>query len=108
MERVWGPISGFYVAAYAAPAADGESFCSYAKVCWTRPDNYWDGDCAFKVFGGEQHRTLQDAMDSVALDARHQIASLPAHARALAKRRQRDHREIPRLYVTTFFRYRLA
>ena len=53
MERIWGPVNGFWLAAYAAPAGDGERFCSYAKVCWTRPENYWEADCAFKIFGGE-------------------------------------------------------
>ena len=52
MERIWGPVNGFYLAAYAAPAGDGERYCSYAKVCWSRPASYWDADCAFKVFGG--------------------------------------------------------
>ncbi|MDB5858727.1 MAG: hypothetical protein JWQ76_2416, partial [Ramlibacter sp.] len=62
MERLWGPVNGFYVAAYAAPVGDGERFCSYAKVCWIRPDSYWDADCAFKLFGGEQHSTAAAAL----------------------------------------------
>jgi hypothetical protein len=108
MERIWGPLNGFYVAAYAAPTGNGERYCSYAKVCWSRPDSYWDADCAFKMFGGENHRSLQSAMDSVALDARHEISILPSHARSLAEKRQRDHQDIPRLFVTTFFRHRAA
>lgn len=108
MERIWGPLRGFYVAAYAAPVGDGERFCSYAKICWTQPDSYWDADCAFKLFGGENHRSLQSAMDSVALDARHEISILPPQASSLAARRQRDHVDIPRLFVTTFLRHRAA
>ena len=59
MEKIWGPLNGFYVAAYAAPIGGGERFCSYAKVCWTKPENYWDADCAFKLFAGEDHRTVE-------------------------------------------------
>lgn len=109
MEKVWGPVNGFYVAAYAAPAADdGEKFCSYAKVCWTRPDSYWDADCAFKVFGGEHHASGQDALNWVARAARDEITHLPSQAKTLAEQRMRDHIPIPRLFVTSFFRHRMA
>jgi hypothetical protein len=108
MERVWGPVNGFYVAAYATPAGGGDRFCSYAKVCWTRPASYWDADCAFKIFGGEQHRSIEDALGSAALQARNEVTLLPSHATALARRRQREHIPIPRLFATAFLRHRLA
>ncbi|GAB3760118.1 hypothetical protein GCM10028796_08140 [Ramlibacter monticola] len=108
MERIWGPVNGFYLAAYASPADDGEHFCSYAKVCWARPDSYWDADCAFKIFGGDQHPSLEDALAAVALEARNEASQLPAHARTLAEQRQRDRVPIPRLFATTFFRQRVA
>ena len=108
MERIWGPLNGFYVAAYAAPAGDGERFCSYAKVCWTRPDSYWDADCAFKLFGGEQHHTLEGAIGAAALTARAETALLPPPARRLALARQRGDQPIPRLFATAFFRHRVA
>lgn len=108
MESIWGPVNGFYVAAYAAPVGDGERYCSYAKVCWTRPESYWDGDCAFKIFGGESHRTLEGAMSAVAVEARNEITHLPRHARSLADQHRRDRIPIPRLFVTTFFRHRMA
>jgi hypothetical protein len=109
MERIWGPLNGFYVAAYAAPVgSDGERFCSYAKVCWTRPNSYWEADCAFKLFGGEHHRSIEGALSAVTLDARNEVSRLPPHARSLAEQRQRDHITIPRLFVTTFFRHRMA
>lgn len=108
MERVWGPVNGFYLAAYAAPAGDGMHYCSYAKVCWSRPESYWDADCAFKIFGGDSHVTSEDAMSWVALEARNEITHLPRQARRLAEQRQRDHIPIPRLLVTSFFRQRMA
>lgn len=108
MERIWGPLNGFYVAAYAAPAGEGERFCSYAKVCWTRPESYWDADCAFKIFGGEHHGSVDGALSSVALEARNEISLLPRHARRLAQQHQRDRVPVPRLFATTFFRHRMA
>lgn len=108
MERVWGPLNGFYITAYAAPVGDGERFCSYAKVCWTRPDNYWEAECAFKIFGGEQHRSLEGALTWVSLEARNEVSLLPDQARALAERRQRQQVPVPRLFATAFFRHRLA
>jgi hypothetical protein len=108
MERIWGPVNGFYLAAYAAPVGGGDRFASYAKVCWTRPDSYWDADCAFKVFGGENHRTPEAALNSVSIDARNEISYLPRHALKLAEQRRRDHVPIPRLFVTSFFRHRVA
>jgi hypothetical protein len=101
MERIWGPFNGFWLAAYAAPTADGERFCSYAKVCWTRPDSYWDADCVFKIFGGERHRSLEGALGAVALDARNGITCLPRGARTLAGRRRREPPTLPRLLVTS-------
>ena len=101
MERVWGPVNGFYLAAYAAPAGDGEHFCSYAKVCWTRPESYWDADCAFKIFGGEHHRTEEGALGAAALEARNEISFLPRHGRALAHRRRKYRLRMPRLFATT-------
>jgi hypothetical protein len=108
MERIWGPVNGFYLAAYAAPAGDGEHFCSYAKVCWTRPESYWDADCAFKLFGGEQHRSPEGALGAVALDARNEISYLPVHARTVAEHRQRDPVPVPRLFGAASLRHHMA
>ena len=107
MEGIWGPVNGFYFAAYSAPSAEADHFCSYAKVCWTRPDSYWDADCAFKIFGGEHHGSPEAALEAVARDARNEISCLPRHARTLAAQRQRECRVIPRLFVASF-RHRWA
>jgi hypothetical protein len=108
MERIWGPINGFYLAAYAAPTDDGESHCSYAKVCWSRPESYWDADCVFKIFGGEHHESAEAALKYVALEARNQISHLPSLARTLAEQQRRDRIQMPRLFVRAFFRHRMA
>jgi hypothetical protein len=108
MERIWGPVNGFYLAAYAAPADEAGHYCSYAKVCWTRPRSYWDADCAFKIFGGERHRSAEGALSAVALDARLQVVQLPRPAASVARQRQRDRVAIPRLFATALFRHRPA
>lgn len=108
MERIWGPVNGFYLAAYAAPMEDGTRYCSYAKVCWSRPESYWDADCAFKVFGGEHHSTPEGALSAVALDARNEITCLPRRARTLVELRRRDSVSVPRLFVTSLLRHRSA
>ena len=108
MERIWGPVNGFYFAAYAAPVGDGDRFCSYAKVCWTKPESYWEADCAFKVFAGENHDSLETALGAATLVARSETSHLPPQARTIAERRRRDHTPVPNLLVSAFFRHRLA
>src|SRR4051812_37907511 len=102
MERIWGPVNGFYLAAYAAPVADGEQFCSYAKVCWRRPDSYWDADCAVKIFGGEHHRSAQGALESVAEDAHNEALLLPSRSGRRARYRPRQPLSLSRLFATAF------
>lgn len=108
MEKVWGPVNGLYFAAYAAPAGDGERFCSYAKVCWSKPASYWEADCIFKLFGGEYHASLESALTAVANDVRTQIARLPQQAFTLAEQQRDQQQPVPRLFVNAFFRHRMA
>ena len=107
MERIWGPVNGFYLAAYAAPADDRGHFASYAKVCWRRPESYWDADCAFKVFGGEHHRCAESAIDAVVLDAANEVTQLPSRSRRLAGQRRRRF-ALPRLIASSLLRQRMA
>lgn len=84
MERVWGPVNGFYIAAYAAPAGDGQRYVSYAKVCAARPGTYWEADAViFKLFGGEYHSSPEAALLSAQLVARNAIGCIPAGALTL-------------------------
>lgn len=108
MERIWGPVNGFYFAAYAAPTEDGERYCSYAKVCWSRPDSYWDADCVFKIFGGEHHHTAEAALGAVAQEARNEVSLLPSLAQMLAEQQRRHKVRMPRLFIRAFFRHRMA
>lgn len=78
MEKIVGPINGFHIASYARPSADGTRYASYAKVCCDRPGNYWDADCLFKLFGGENHPTAAAALAMANVVAREQIEDLPS------------------------------
>lgn len=78
MEKIVGPINGFYVAAYAGPAADPGRYASYAKICRDKPGSYWEAQCLFKRFGGENHLTVAAALAMATLVAREQIDDLPS------------------------------
>lgn len=83
MERTWGPVNGFWITAYAAPAGDGRRWCSYAKVCAETPRSYWDASPVFKLFGGEYHSSPEAAMLSAQLAARTAIGRIPSGALTL-------------------------
>jgi len=84
MERIWGPVNGFYIAAYAAPVGDGQRYCSYAKVSAQAPASYWDADTIiFKLFGGEFHSSPEAALLSAQLVARNAIGHIPSGALTL-------------------------
>jgi hypothetical protein len=78
MEKIAGPINGFYVASYAWPSPDEKQFSSYAKICRRRPDSYWDAECIFKLFGGENHASAAAALATANMAARDMIDDLPS------------------------------
>jgi hypothetical protein len=78
MEKIVGPIQGFYVATYASPSIDAKRYTSYAKICRHKPGSYWDARCLFKLFGGEHHPTAAAALAMADLVARDQIDDLPS------------------------------
>jgi hypothetical protein len=41
MERITGPVQGYWLASYTVETAQGHF--GYAKVCATQPRNVWDG-----------------------------------------------------------------
>jgi hypothetical protein len=78
MEKIVGPLNGFYVAMYASPSMDQQRYTSYAKICRHKPVSYWDARCMFKMFGGEHHPTAAAALSMAAALAREQIQDLPS------------------------------
>ncbi len=82
METIWGPVNGFYVAAYAERRDTGE-FVAYAKVCRRKPDDYWTADCLLKLFGGEHHGTDEAALVHMRRVACAKIACIPPAAASM-------------------------
>lgn len=80
MEKIWGPVNGLYVAAYAEPMEGGLRYCSYAKVCFREPASYWEADCLFKLFAGERHTSAEAALLHARRLAYAKIACIPPAA----------------------------
>jgi hypothetical protein len=78
MEKIVGPINGFYVAAYATTSDDSLRYTSYAKIYRNKPCSYWEAVCLFKFFGGENHATVAAALAMATLVARGHIDNLPS------------------------------
>jgi hypothetical protein len=83
MEKVWGPVNGFFITAYAVPVGDGNRYTGYAKVCVERPDNYWDAHCLFKLFAGEDHASEISALACARMAAQAQIERIPSREPSL-------------------------
>ena len=78
MEKIAGPISGFYVVSYAWPSMDGCRYTSYAKICRHKPVDYWTAKCLFKLFGGEHHASATAAVTQAIHVALEQIDEMPS------------------------------
>jgi hypothetical protein len=45
MERISGPVDGYYVVSYACEVGEfGHEFVGYTKLCAQPPENFWDAD----------------------------------------------------------------
>jgi hypothetical protein len=71
-ERISGPYHGYYVAAYAVPAAEG--FFGYAKVCTAPVGDIWRCNAVCKV-GCDLAPSAEAAVDQVEIQARDTIRS---------------------------------
>lgn len=79
MERITGPLMGFYIASHASETgAAGERFLGYAKICRRRPDSYWDANCLVKICGDRVHADPAQALAEAEQCAREQLRSLAA------------------------------
>lgn len=78
LERITGPIQGYYIAAYACAMGELQSEClGYFKICVGAPNSYWEADCLFKDCTeapvNNPHAALREAEDA----ARRTIGTLP-------------------------------
>ena len=78
MEKIAGPINGFYIATYAWPSTNGKWYSSYAKICRRKPASDWGAQCIFKLFGGENHASTAAALATANMVARDSIEMLPS------------------------------
>ena len=77
VERIVGPIRGYYIASYACVMGDlGEHYLGFAKVCERRPEDYWVADACCKFSSAELASNAEDALENAEFQARMQIANM--------------------------------
>ncbi len=76
MERIIGPVHGFWIACSARRNTEDGLYTAYAKVCLRRPDSYWEAHPLVKLFGGAHHRTANAALITAASLTRFQLRGL--------------------------------
>ena len=62
-ERIFGPIRGHYVAAWACPTgAAADEFVPFARIFAARPDSFWGGEPLCEVIGDRRRSGPSDAL----------------------------------------------
>ena len=86
VERISGPLQGYYVAAYACEMGElGSKYIGYYKIFRDKPRSYWDGECLLKGCVEDVCATADEAIGSAFRMASDQVANLPdlpAHRRS--------------------------
>jgi hypothetical protein len=84
MDRVTGPIEGYFVASSATEiGSDSGRYLGFAKVCCRRPASFWlatlceEPGCCAHLCGGGLFDTPEAAMASAELLARSHIRNAP-------------------------------
>jgi hypothetical protein len=70
MERIRGPVNGYYVASYACQVGDmGHEYVGYTKLCSARPASFWDaqGEVTYGDGRFSDARTAMDNSEALAL-----------------------------------------
>ncbi len=74
IERVVGPINGYYIASYACEMGEfGREFLGFAKLCTSRPLSYWDAQGVARFDGEALVQNAEDALASAEQSAQRQI-----------------------------------
>jgi hypothetical protein len=64
MERIRGPVQGYFLASYACRVGElGQEFVGYTKLCSRRPRNFWEAAGTI-TFGDARFHSAPDAMDN--------------------------------------------
>ena len=77
IERVVGPIKGYYIATYASEAGGPGEYVGYAKVCTAPPAEYWEARPVAKFAGRDVAPNAQDALEHAEQLAKLQIGNMP-------------------------------
>lgn len=77
LERVVGPIRGYYIATYASESGGPGEYIGYAKVCAAPPPDYWEAQAVAKFAGRDLLHSAELALEQAEQVARMQIGNLP-------------------------------
>jgi hypothetical protein len=77
IERVVGPIQGYYIASYACEMGElGDQFLGFAKLCTSRPEDYWLARACAKFSCDDLADSPERALECAEERARMQISNL--------------------------------
>jgi hypothetical protein len=64
VERIRGPVNGYYVVSYACEIGDlGREYVGYTRLCASRPESFWDAQGPI-TYGNARFATAAAAMDN--------------------------------------------
>ena len=74
VERVLGPIGGYYIASYACAMGEfGRQYLGFAKVCAAKPKDYWKAQACAEVSTTELLDSAETALERAECQARSEI-----------------------------------
>ena len=77
VERVVGPVGGYYIASYACAMGElGRQFLGFARVCATKPQDYWKAQAFAECSTTELRESAEPALECAEREARSHIAKM--------------------------------
>jgi hypothetical protein len=77
VERVIGPIGGYYIASYACAMGElGRQFLGFARVCSVKPPDYWKAQAFAECSTTELLDSAETALECAERQARSHIARM--------------------------------
>jgi len=89
IERITGPIRGYFVAFYADEFSQSGESLAYYKICAGTPDSYWGAPCLLKDGIPRSCASDEEALRAAQEMARLQIGNLPPADQLAAARENR-------------------
>ncbi len=76
-ERIVGPISGYFIASYACAMGElGREFLGFAKLCITRPQDFFEAKGFAEFTTSDLLDTAEAALERVEWRAKQRISQL--------------------------------